>query len=140
MKSAKKNDFSNLTILCLFLPGFIYLCFWSPAAISEPFVSIQNYHPYAKSNTLQNLNVSKDELEEALDEASMENKTVIIAVVNKAYVEQRDDRYPTMLDLFLESFWVGEGTRSLLDHLLIVAVDQTAYDRCKFDDCTVIDW
>ncbi|KAA8520420.1 hypothetical protein F0562_014676 [Nyssa sinensis] len=132
MNSAKKNDFGNLTILCLLLPGFIYLCFWSPVAISKPFVSIQNYHPYAKSNTLQTLNVSKDELEEALDEASMENKTLIIAVVNKAYVEQRDDRYPTMLDLFLESFWVGEETRSLLDHLLIVAVDQTAYDRCKF--------
>lgn len=38
----------------------------------------------------------------------------------------------TMLDLFLESFWLGDGTRELLDHLVLVAVDQTAYDRCRF--------
>ncbi|KAF2312642.1 hypothetical protein GH714_039355 [Hevea brasiliensis] len=37
-----------------------------------------------------------------------------------------------MLDLFLDSFWLGEDTRPLLDHLLLVAVDQTAYDRCIF--------
>jgi len=61
------------------------------------------------------------------------NKTVIIAIVNKAYVEQdvKGDAI-TMFDLFLSSFWLGEGTRSLIDNLLIVAVDQTAYDRCQF--------
>ncbi|KAK9274207.1 hypothetical protein L1049_019021 [Liquidambar formosana] len=60
----------------------------------------------------------------------MANNTVIIAVVNRAYVE--GDTGATMLDLFLESFWLGDDTRVLLDHLLLVAVDQTAYDRCKF--------
>lgn len=73
-----------------------------------------------------------DELELALEEAAMPNKTVIIAVVNRAYVEQSIKADTTMLDLFLESFWLGEGTRPLLDNLLIVAVDQTAYDRCLF--------
>ncbi|KEH27047.1 nucleotide-diphospho-sugar transferase family protein, putative [Medicago truncatula] len=54
-------------------------------------------------------------------------KTVIIAVVNKAYVEQdvKGDAI-TMFDLFLSSFWLGEGTRSLIDNLLIVAIDRTA--------------
>ena len=74
----------------------------------------------------------KDELDLALDEASMPNKTVIIAVVNKAYVEQSVNAETTMLDLFLESFWLGNDTRALLDHLLLVTVDQTAYDRCIF--------
>ncbi|MED6182548.1 hypothetical protein PIB30_029412 [Stylosanthes scabra] len=37
-----------------------------------------------------------------------------------------------MLDIFLRSFWFGEGTKSLVDNLLIVAVDETAYDRCRF--------
>ncbi|RID49606.1 hypothetical protein BRARA_H00394 [Brassica rapa] len=37
-----------------------------------------------------------------------------------------------MLDLFLESFWEGEGTLPLLDHLVLVATDHTAYDRCRF--------
>ncbi|CAM8901761.1 unnamed protein product [Rhodiola kirilowii] len=58
---------------------------------------------------------------------------MIIAVVNKAYVE--NDIYngsTTMLDTFLESFWLGENTRQLLDSLLLVAADQTAYDRCRF--------
>lgn len=72
-------------------------------------------------------------LEQALRRASMgkkesDEKTVIITIVNKAYV----DEYPAMFDLFLEGFWVGEGTRSLLQNLLVVAVDQTAYRRCKF--------
>ncbi|KAK1558881.1 hypothetical protein Q3G72_007794 [Acer saccharum] len=74
------------------------------------------------------------ELKAVLEKASMPNKTVIIAVVNRAYVEQQadDTSTTTMLDLFLESFWLGEETRPLLDHLLLVAVDQTAYDRCMF--------
>lgn len=58
----------------------------------------------------------------------MANKTVIIAIVNKAYTE--GDK--PMLDIFLDGFWLGEDTRSLTNHLLIVAVDQTAFDRCKF--------
>nr|GLL28070.1 uncharacterized protein At1g28695-like [Ipomoea trifida] len=71
----------------------------------------------------------RDKLEEALAGASTENnKTVIIAVVNKAYV----DGDKSMLDMFLDGFWVGEGTRELVKHLLIVAVDQTSYERCTF--------
>ncbi|XP_074280045.1 uncharacterized protein At1g28695-like [Silene latifolia] len=58
----------------------------------------------------------------------MTNKTVILAVVNRAYVE--GEVVPNMLDLFLEGFNAGEGTRELVNHLLIVAVDQTAYERC----------
>ena len=63
--------------------------------------------------------------------AAGNNKTVIITMVNKAYVKEVG-RGSTMLDLFLESFWEGEGTLPLLDHLMVVAVDQTAYDRCRF--------
>ena len=73
--------------------------------------------------------VPQDDLEAALSKASMPNKTVIITIVNKAYVEGDDT---SMLDLFLESFWIGEGTREMADHLLVVALDQTAFDRCIF--------
>nr|KYP36198.1 Uncharacterized protein At1g28695 family [Cajanus cajan] len=62
----------------------------------------------------------------------MRNKTVIIVVVNKAYVDQDVESDSTMLDFFLGNLWLGEGTRSLVNHLLIGAVDQTAYDRCQF--------
>ncbi|KAG6705554.1 hypothetical protein I3843_07G179100 [Carya illinoinensis] len=37
-----------------------------------------------------------------------------------------------MLDMFLDSFWVGEDTRELMDRLLLVAVDQRSFERCKF--------
>ncbi|KAF5198015.1 Nucleotide-diphospho-sugar transferase family protein [Thalictrum thalictroides] len=56
------------------------------------------------------------------------NKTLIITVVNKAYVEGEK----SMLDLFLDSFWLGDDTQFLVNHLLIVAMDQIAYDRCMF--------
>lgn len=85
---------------------------------------------------MQDVTKPKDELEEALTNSSLgdeEDKTVIITIVNKAYVEPHNDQYPTMFDLFLEGFWVGGNeTRSLLDKLLVVAMDQTAYERCKF--------
>ncbi|KAL7229355.1 hypothetical protein ACSBR2_007955 [Camellia fascicularis] len=74
------------------------------------------------------MTIYRDELEAILAETATENKTVIIAVVNKAYVE--GDK--SMLDLFLDGFWLGDDTRGLRDHLLIVAVDQTAYERCMF--------
>ncbi|KAJ0772080.1 putative nucleotide-diphospho-sugar transferase [Helianthus annuus] len=71
---------------------------------------------------------SRDELEAALEGASMANKTVIIAVVNRAYT--KGDK--PMFDIFLDGFWLGEDTRQLTNHLLIVAVDQTAFERCMF--------
>ncbi|KAL0401044.1 UNVERIFIED_CONTAM: hypothetical protein Slati_4134300 [Sesamum latifolium] len=74
--------------------------------------------------------VRRDELQEALAAAaaSTTDKTVIIAIINKAYVE--GDK--AMLDLFLDGFWLGEGTRELTNQLLIVAMDQTSYERCRF--------
>ncbi|GKD07475.1 putative nucleotide-diphospho-sugar transferase [Tanacetum coccineum] len=72
--------------------------------------------------------IYRDDLDAALAGASTENSTVIIAVANKAYTE--GDK--PMLDIFLDGLWLGEGTRKLKDHILIVAIDQTAYDRCKF--------
>ncbi|XP_076909785.1 uncharacterized protein At1g28695-like [Bidens hawaiensis] len=73
-------------------------------------------------------NTYRDELGEALAGASTETNTVIIAIANKAYTE--GDK--PMLDIFLDAFWLGEATQSLKEHLLIVAVDQTAYDKCMF--------
>ncbi|XP_010540207.1 PREDICTED: uncharacterized protein At1g28695-like [Tarenaya hassleriana] len=103
------------------ITGVIYiLCFWS----GDPLISsLQHSSPPAVI----------DELEAVLESAgSGNNKTVVITMVNKAYVEKSGASTSTVLDLFLESLWEGEGTRHLLDHLLLVAVDQTAYDRCRF--------
>ncbi|KAJ6689477.1 hypothetical protein OIU85_005843 [Salix viminalis] len=55
----------------------------------------------------------------------MEDKTVIITTLNEAWAAPN-----TVIDLFLESFRTGQGTRRLLNHLVIVALDQKAYRRC----------
>ncbi|KAM3323128.1 hypothetical protein P3S67_004279 [Capsicum chacoense] len=118
-----KNSISTLAIFSLLLAGFIYVSTLSPF----PYKAFSSF----KIN-LTNSSPGKNELEEALQKASMEDNTVIITVINRAYVEPYNGEYPSMFDLFLESFWEGEITRVLLEHLLVVAVDETAYERCKF--------
>ncbi|OEL28063.1 Uncharacterized protein BAE44_0010923 [Dichanthelium oligosanthes] len=66
------------------------------------------------------------ELAELLKNASMEDNTVIVTSINKAYAAPG-----SLLDLFLESFRLGEGTARLLDHVLIVAVDPGALQTCR---------
>ncbi|KAL3381010.1 hypothetical protein AABB24_001245, partial [Solanum stoloniferum] len=120
-----KNSISTLAIISLLLVGFIYISTLSTFP-PKTFLSFQ-INP-----TNSPPGMAKYELEEALKKASMAEKTVIITVINKAYVEPYNGEYPSMFDLFLEGFWEGESTRVLLEHLLVVAVDQTAYERCKF--------
>lgn len=55
----------------------------------------------------------------------MENNTLILTMINKPYAESN-----SMFDLFLQSFQAGEGTKQLIEHLLVVAVDQPSFDRC----------
>ncbi|XP_065039879.1 uncharacterized protein LOC103985856 [Musa acuminata AAA Group] len=96
----------------------IYRCLW-PTGVPTAFFRLQN-----GANTMEI--TPKDELETALEGVAMENRTLIIAILNKAYVEQN-----AMLDLFLQSLGEGEDTEFLIDHLLFVAVDQRAFNRCR---------
>lgn len=64
-------------------------------------------------------------LEKLLIETSMPNKTLIITTLNSAWAKNN-----TMIDLFLASFQEGDNIAHLVDHLLIVALDQSAFDRC----------
>ena len=68
---------------------------------------------------------AQDELDLVLAKTANANRTLIITALNGAWVEPN-----TMIDLFLESFRVGEGTQELLNNLLIVAMDAKAYNRC----------
>jgi hypothetical protein len=68
-----------------------------------------------------------DDLEVALRGAAYaDNKTLILTVLNKAYAEEDG-----LLDLFIESLRGGEGTAQLIDHVLFVAMDGPAYQRCR---------
>ncbi|CAN1180302.1 Uncharacterized protein At4g15970 [Linum perenne] len=53
-------------------------------------------------------------------------KTVILVTITEALA-----RPGSILDLFLESFWVGNGTQELLRHLVIVSLDDKAHERCQ---------
>lgn len=72
-----------------------------------------------------NQQIEETKLESVLREAAMVNKTVIITTVNSAWMLPN-----SIFDLFLESFRVGNQTRVLLNHLIVVAFDQKAQNRC----------
>ncbi|KAG2707313.1 hypothetical protein I3760_05G142900 [Carya illinoinensis] len=55
----------------------------------------------------------------------MEDRTVIITAINEAWAAPN-----SVIDLFLESFKIGDQTRRLLNHLVIIALDQKAFARC----------
>ncbi|XP_058745233.1 uncharacterized protein At1g28695-like [Vicia villosa] len=120
-----RQTLGSFAMVALLFVGFIIIYNGSFSSFSPQLL---------QSNESTNINEAyKDGLGAALAKASKgNNKTLIIAIVNKAYVEQDVNDDITMFDLFLTSFWLGEGTRSLIDNLLIVAVDRTAYDRCEF--------
>ncbi|KAK7386163.1 hypothetical protein VNO78_26189 [Psophocarpus tetragonolobus] len=127
-----KQKLGSFAVVTILFVGVMLLYNWS-SSFSDELVIFQKESLCKQSNiTSSNIEVNRDALESALATASMGNKTVIIAIVNKAYVDQDVESDTTMLDIFLGSFWLGEGTRSLIDHLLLVAVDQIAYDRCQF--------
>ncbi|KAI3982074.1 hypothetical protein MKX01_018980 [Papaver californicum] len=128
-----KNVVRNLVVSSIFIIGLICILFWT----SDISTRISSFQYYQQCESISNEIAAptrfalspQDELETALSEASSgNNKTVIIAIINKAYV---DDEM-SMLSVFLPSFWLGEETRYLINHLLLVSVDQVSYERCKF--------
>ncbi|CAJ1948950.1 unnamed protein product [Sphenostylis stenocarpa] len=132
MDNPKQSFGSFIVAVSLLLAGIILLFHWS-SSFSNQLVLNQKEPLCKQSNfTTTNVEADGDILDSALAKASMGNKTVMIAIVNKAYVEEGVESESSMLDIFLSSFWVGEGTRSLIHHILLVAVDQIAYDRCIF--------
>lgn len=66
-----------------------------------------------------------DKLNDVLEKAAMGDKTVIMTTLNDAWAEPN-----SIFDLFLESFKTGIETKRLLNHLVVIAMDQKAYDRC----------
>lgn len=55
----------------------------------------------------------------------MEDHTVILTTLNEAWAAP-----DSVIDLFLESFRIGDHTRRYLNHLVIIALDQKAFARC----------
>ncbi|KAL7260119.1 hypothetical protein ACSBR1_005891 [Camellia fascicularis] len=67
----------------------------------------------------------KHKLERVLKNAAMKDGTVILTTLNEAWSAPN-----SIIDLFLESFRIGYGTRKLLNYLVIIALDEKAFSRC----------
>lgn len=55
----------------------------------------------------------------------MEDNSVILTTLNDAWAAPN-----SVIDLFLESFRIGQHTCHLLNHLVIVTLDRKAFSRC----------
>lgn len=63
---------------------------------------------------------------QVLKRASMEDRTVIVTIVDEKWASPG-----SVLDIFLESLKIGQGTKALLDHLVVVTVSSQAFQLCK---------
>ncbi|CAN0916132.1 Uncharacterized protein At1g28695 [Linum grandiflorum] len=129
--SSNRNSSTETTqirrTLCLLILCLVGLFFVAKLDNHSPS---NNLASQRHESVITNDDDDDDELGKVLSEAATADKTLIIATVNRASVEEGD--HTPIFDVFLGSFWVGEGTRELVDHLVLVAIDQTAYDRCRF--------
>ncbi|KAL8099842.1 hypothetical protein AgCh_032191 [Apium graveolens] len=69
--------------------------------------------------------VEDHNLENVLLKASMPDKTVILTTLNRAWAAPN-----SVFDLFLHSFRIGNETAELLNYVLVIAMDEKAYNRC----------
>uniref|UniRef100_J3L784 Nucleotide-diphospho-sugar transferase domain-containing protein n=1 Tax=Oryza brachyantha TaxID=4533 RepID=J3L784_ORYBR len=89
--------------------------------------------PRAKGTTNTTARTNQGEKEEEDDEfarlvrrAAMEDRTVIMTSVNEAWAAPG-----SLMDSFLESFRVGENISHLVQHIVVVAMDEGALRRCR---------
>ncbi|KAG0480327.1 hypothetical protein HPP92_011185 [Vanilla planifolia] len=118
LKFCTVNRITLLATITLLVFAATLACLWAPINITL-FPSFNSF-PSPQETSFQ------DDLEVALKGAAMRNKTLIISILNKAYMEENG-----MLDLFLRSFREGDGTDFLTRHLLLVAVDEEAFQHCR---------
>ncbi|KAL5726874.1 hypothetical protein ACHQM5_000122 [Ranunculus cassubicifolius] len=115
MKSLKPKGFSTGVFLFVLL-GCLLL-YLSP----DPLQKMQKSWAWRSQFRLE-----QEELVNILKNASNPNKTVILTTLNEAWADPG-----SVMDLFLESFRIGENTSHLLHNLVIIAMDEKAFKRCK---------
>ncbi|CAL4953008.1 unnamed protein product [Urochloa decumbens] len=83
-------------------------------------------HAEAKGAAAAPEHEEEGELERLLRAVADEDRTVIMTSVNEAWAAEG-----SLLDLFLESFRTGERIAHFAEHLLVVALDGGALERCR---------
>ncbi|XP_074573241.1 uncharacterized protein At4g15970-like [Curcuma longa] len=94
----------------------------APPPSSYPLPELQYEPPPVPQNATESQEMR---LERVLRAAATADNAVIITSLNAFWSTPGSG-----LDVFLEGFRTGNGTRELLNHLVIVAVDDKAYERC----------
>ncbi|XP_008802262.3 uncharacterized protein At4g15970-like isoform X2 [Phoenix dactylifera] len=117
----KLNDFKPL--ICFLLGAFAAAaCILSYLSMQQPGgIEGLRVWGFGAEQT-----VDYEGLGRVLKDAAMNDSTVILTTLNEAWAEPN-----SILDLFLESFHIGEQTEQLLKNLVIVAMDPKAFDRCR---------
>ncbi|KAG0486286.1 hypothetical protein HPP92_008381 [Vanilla planifolia] len=116
-------------IIFLLLLGLSIVLIYRAATPITPFAggkwNLTDVVPAGDPDDVVNLDNEETKLTWILKDAAMEDKTVILTTLNSAWASVN-----SIIDIFLESFYIGNGTRALLDHLVIIAFDKKAYLRC----------
>ncbi|XP_026397572.1 uncharacterized protein At4g15970-like [Papaver somniferum] len=135
--TSESNKNTKLTLLPDPVSSFrrILMLIMSFAVVALPCLALYNavyplrlFHSSPQNSlaaTNPSLNREEVKLERVLKSASMKDKTVIITTLNEAWAAPN-----SIFDLFLVSFKIGENTKGLLKHLVVIALDQKAYKRC----------
>lgn len=91
-------------------------------------LELQEVHPcFCQIPFFNKIIKSQDQdLSDLLKRAATPDKTIIMTAINDAWAAPG-----SLLDLFFESFHHGDQILHLLNHLVIVAMDQKAFERCK---------
>ncbi|KAG8375290.1 hypothetical protein BUALT_Bualt10G0085000 [Buddleja alternifolia] len=111
--------FTMVTLTCLVL--------YQPSATPFQLLpqSIYSFSFHHANNISTKAGNGELGLKQVLKRAAMTDKTVIITTLNEAWIEP-----DSIFDLFLESFRIGNQTLWLLKHLVVVAMDQSAFNHC----------
>ncbi|XP_072992734.1 uncharacterized protein At4g15970-like [Typha latifolia] len=133
MAKEMKNFQPMVSILLCAATATVIILFYL-SANSDMFV--WNSATQMISSHVQDVNITKimdpvietefQDLLPLLERAAMDDKTVILTEVNEAWAAPN-----SLLDAFLESFRIGERIGHLLKHVIVIAMDAKAFDRCK---------
>ncbi|KAH6769259.1 Nucleotide-diphospho-sugar transferase family protein [Perilla frutescens var. frutescens] len=112
-------------LFVVLLAAAVVSCFLLHRAVEFGISSGASFFPIFDNGDPLYSDSKEYSLERVLKVASMPDNTVILTTLNEAWAAPN-----SVIDLFLESFRIGERTRWLLNHLVIVSLDQKAFSRC----------
>ncbi|XP_063936222.1 uncharacterized protein At4g15970-like isoform X2 [Daucus carota subsp. sativus] len=117
-----KNKFSS-AVLMFAAALLACMVLYHAAPALQVYSGTMAFSP-AESN-VSSSSVEDFSLENVLSKASMPNNTVILTTLNEAWAAPN-----SVFDLFLHSFRIGNETIELLNHVVVIAMDEKAYNRC----------